>query len=105
MVGGKDASHSFCLLLDQPIAVVGGEQIVFLVAATDVEVLTAGIQCPSLGVFILVMRSATVPVVDLALVGADPLWTARCATLSLDEGQSLTIWVVRAAVLVEPHSW
>ncbi len=41
---GKDASHSFCLLLDQPEAVVGREQIVFLVAVINVEVLNALVQ-------------------------------------------------------------
>ena len=44
VVGRKDASHSLCLLLNEPVAIVGREQAVFLIAIVDVEVLDACVQ-------------------------------------------------------------
>ena len=75
VVEGKDASHSLRLLLNEPVAIVGQEQAVFLVPVVDIEVLDACVQQLELGALVPVVRSAAVPAVDLTLVGAVPLWT------------------------------
>jgi hypothetical protein len=76
---------------------------VFLVAVIDVEVLNALVQHLKLEAFTPVKQSAAVPAVDLALVGAIPLWTTRCSTLSLDKGQSLSIRVTRTLQSWQSH--
>ena len=76
MVGGKDASHSFHLILNKPVAIVSRVQVVFLVAVVDVEVLDAHVQQLELKALILVVQTAAVPALDLTLVGAVP--TAAC---------------------------
>jgi len=92
VVGGKDASHSFCLLLNEPVAIVGQEQVVFLVAIVDVEVLDARVQQLQLGALALEVRSTTMPALDFTLT----LRTTRCAILTLDEGQFLTVRIAHA---------
>jgi hypothetical protein len=92
VVGGKDALHSFCLLLNEPVAIVGREQVVFLTAIIDVEVLDARVQQLQLGALVLEMWTTTMPALDFALI----LRTARHATLTLDEGQSLTVRITHA---------
>ncbi len=56
VVGGKNASHSFCLLLNKPVAIVFQEQVVFFVAIVDVEVLDARVQQNQLGALVLEVR-------------------------------------------------
>ena len=92
MVGGKDVSHSFHLLLNEPAAIVGREQAVFIVAIVDVEVLDARVQQLQLGALALEVQPTTMPAFDFALT----LRTALCAALTLDEGQSLTARIAQA---------
>ena len=92
LVGGKDASHSFRLLLNKPTAIVGREQVVFLTAIVDDEVLDARVQQLQLGVLVLSVWPATMSAFDFALT----LWTARRSALTLDEGQSLTVQITHA---------
>ena len=49
VVGGKNAPHSFHLLLNEPVAIVCREQVVFLAAIVNVEVLNARVQQLQLG--------------------------------------------------------
>ncbi len=44
VVRGEDASHSFLLLLDEAIAIIGREHSVFVVALVDVDVLDTHVQ-------------------------------------------------------------
>jgi len=87
VVGGKDASHSLCLFLNKPVAIVGREQVVFLVAIVDVEVLDARVQQLELGALALVVRSNTMVTFNVLL------WTSQRTTLTLDESQSLAIQI------------
>ena len=84
--------QSFCLLLNKPVAIVGQEQTVFLVAIIDVEVLDARVQQLQLGALALEVRPATMLAFDFAFT----LWTVRHAALTLDKGQSLTIRIEHA---------
>jgi len=79
--GGNDALYSSCLLLNKTIAIVGREQVVFLVAINDVEVLDARVQQLQLGALVLEVQPATMPAFDFT----HTLWTARRAALTLDE--------------------
>ncbi len=92
VVGGKDASHSFCLLLNESVAIFGREQVVFLVAIVNVEVLDTRVQQLQLRALILEVRPATMPAFDFTLT----LRTAQRAALTLDEGQSLSVQIVHA---------
>ena len=85
VVGGKDASHSLHLLLNKPVAIVGREQVVFLIAVIDIEVLDAHVQQLELGALTLVVRSIPMVAFDVLLR------TAQRAALALVEGQSLAI--------------
>ena len=89
VVGGKYALHSFCLLLNEPMAIIGWEQVVLLVAVVDVEVLDARMQQLQLRTLALEVQPAKMLALDFALAP----WTARCAALTVDEGQSLAIWI------------
>lgn len=77
MVGGKDASYSFHLILNKPVAIVSREQFVFLVAVIDVEVLDAHVQQLEIKALILVVQTAAVPALDLTLVGTVPTVACR----------------------------
>ena len=77
MVGGKDASHSFHLILNKAVGIVSREQVVFLVAVVDVEVLDAHVQQLELKALILVVQTAAVPALDLTLVGTVPIAACR----------------------------
>ncbi len=90
--------HSFRLILNEPVAIVGREQIVFLAAIVDVEVLNARVQQLHLGALALEVRPATMPAFDFTIT----LWTTRCAALTLDEGQSLAVRIAHALQL---QSW
>jgi hypothetical protein len=50
---GQDATHSSLSLLDEAIAIVGGEQVVLVIALVDVEVLGAHVQYLQLGASVL----------------------------------------------------
>ncbi len=63
-----------------------------LAAIINVEVLDARVQQLQLGALVLEVRPATMPALDFALT----LWTARRATLTLDESQSLTARIAHA---------
>ena len=89
VVGGKDALHSFCLLLNETVTIIGREQVVFLIRVFNAEVLDAHVQQLELGALVRVVRFAAVPAADLTLVGTVPLPTARRTNPVLDEGQSL----------------
>ena len=66
VVGGKDASHSVHLLLNEPVAIVDQEQVVFLAAIVNVEVLDARVQQLQFGALVLEMWTATMPALDFA---------------------------------------
>jgi hypothetical protein len=91
VVRGIDAVHTFCLLLNKPIASVGQDQVLFLVAVLDVEIMDARIHQLKLGTLVLVVQSTTEPAIDLVLDGTVPPRTAWRAALTLDKGQSLAI--------------
>jgi hypothetical protein len=55
------------LPLNEPVAIVCQEQIVFFVAIVDVEVLDARVQQLQLGALVLEMWSTTMPVLNFAL--------------------------------------
>jgi hypothetical protein len=65
---------------------------VFLAAIVDVEVLDASVQQLQLGAIALEVRPATMPAFDFTLT----LRTMRHAALTLDEGQSLAVWIAHA---------
>jgi hypothetical protein len=75
MVGGKDTSHSFRLLLNERVAIIDRELVVFLSAIINIEVLDARVQQLQLGALVLEMWTATMPALDFAFT----LRTARRA--------------------------
>ena len=80
--------HSFCLLLNKPVSIIGREQVVFLAAIINVEDLDARVQQLQLGALVLKERPTTMPAFDFTLT----LWTPHRPDRA------------RAAILVEVRS-